>query len=310
MLDNNEWYSKSSCVVKWGNCLSESFNLLCGIRQGGVLSPALFAVYVDDILKKLNSYGCKLFGLCAGSFMFADDLILLAPSVNELQRMINLCSSELHNIGLTVNCEKSICIRIGKFWHSDCCNISMHGIRLKWSSELKYLGVVFIAGKILRPCFDACKSKFYASFNSIYGKLGKLNSEIVTLNLIKSIALPCLLYGTEALSLNSSVIKTLDNPWSRVFMKIFSTFDNKTVKLCQLNTGFLSIDHLLRLRKLKFLNSLCNHNNVWLKCFYTCIGSNELSFINNFYGLMGSDFSKYSAAYDMAWSYFSTCIDS
>ena len=122
--------------------------------------------------------------------------------------------------------------------------------------------------------------------------------------------MPCLLYGTEALSLNSSVIKTLDNPWSRVFMKIFSTFDiTKLLNYANLTQG-KSIDHLLRLRKLKFLNKLCNHNNVWLKCFYTCIGSNELSFINNFYGLMGSDFSKYSAAYDMAWSYFSTCIDS
>ena len=44
------WYGKSNTCVKWGDVLSHSVNLLAGLRQGGVLSPVLFAIYVDDIL--------------------------------------------------------------------------------------------------------------------------------------------------------------------------------------------------------------------------------------------------------------------
>ena len=54
----NDWYCKSECSVKWGNCISNAFSLKAGIRQGGVLSPILFSVYVDNILSKLNNLGC------------------------------------------------------------------------------------------------------------------------------------------------------------------------------------------------------------------------------------------------------------
>ena len=40
------------------------FNLVSGVRQGVVLSPSLFAIYVDDIAKKINAHGiviCHLF---------------------------------------------------------------------------------------------------------------------------------------------------------------------------------------------------------------------------------------------------------
>ena len=73
MLRN--WYSKICSTVLWGNNLSEQFKLTCGIRQGSVLSPILFAVYIDDVLSTLSQYGCKINGISYGSFMFADDLI-------------------------------------------------------------------------------------------------------------------------------------------------------------------------------------------------------------------------------------------
>ena len=47
----HNWYAtcKSVCRVKWGGLLSVPFALQGGVRQGGVLSPLLFSVYVDDI---------------------------------------------------------------------------------------------------------------------------------------------------------------------------------------------------------------------------------------------------------------------
>ena len=47
------WYNKLFSVIKWKNCLSDPFHITAGVRQGGILSPHLFAVFVDDVLLKL-----------------------------------------------------------------------------------------------------------------------------------------------------------------------------------------------------------------------------------------------------------------
>jgi len=49
--------ARSSCCVKWNNMLGDAFPILCGIRQGGVLSLYLFAVYVDDLIIQLRQSG-------------------------------------------------------------------------------------------------------------------------------------------------------------------------------------------------------------------------------------------------------------
>ena len=48
------WFTKVSACVRWGECTSEFVMLSCGTRQGGVTSPVLFAVYVDNIISKLE----------------------------------------------------------------------------------------------------------------------------------------------------------------------------------------------------------------------------------------------------------------
>jgi len=66
----------------------------------------------------------------------------------------------------------------------------------------------------------------------------------VTLNLISSVALPCLLFAVEAQPLTKAVIKVLEHPWSRVFMKLFWTFNNEIIAQCQFYTGFTTVEHL------------------------------------------------------------------
>jgi hypothetical protein len=56
------WFLNGSTCVRWINFFSEFFCVKCGVRQGGVLSPFLFAIYMDsviDAVKKANS-GCKI----------------------------------------------------------------------------------------------------------------------------------------------------------------------------------------------------------------------------------------------------------
>ena len=117
------WFSICSTCVRWGSCFSNFITLKCGVRQGGVLSPYFFAVYIDEIVEVIrrNNVGCTLGILCVGIFLYADDIVLLAPSVNALQQMLTLCEDHLAYLDMTLNVKKSVCMRIGKRHKDDCC---------------------------------------------------------------------------------------------------------------------------------------------------------------------------------------------
>ena len=61
-----------------------------GVRQGGVLSPLLFNLYIDDLSKKLNNcyLGCTVNDILINHLIYADDLVLLAPSAHALQLLV------------------------------------------------------------------------------------------------------------------------------------------------------------------------------------------------------------------------------
>jgi len=139
------WYSEQMMCIRWGNVLSYSFSVKNGVRQGGVLSPVLFNVYVDDLSKKLNIFnnGCVLSNVMINHFFYADDLVLLCPSLYGLQKIIDVCSnySVCHNISF--NPKKTVCMaflpRCLKL--SRPFKLTLLGQQLPFKSQCKYLGV-------------------------------------------------------------------------------------------------------------------------------------------------------------------------
>jgi len=66
----------------------------CGVRQGGVLSPILFSIHVDDLIGELRNsgYGIYIGRLFVGCILYADDdILLLSSSCYSLQSMLNVC---------------------------------------------------------------------------------------------------------------------------------------------------------------------------------------------------------------------------
>ena len=85
------WFTKLNAVVRWNGVLSLQFPLLCGVRQGGVLSPVLFNIYIDDLIKSLQSraLGCYIGTEFYGCIVYADDigLLLMLASVMQVGRL-------------------------------------------------------------------------------------------------------------------------------------------------------------------------------------------------------------------------------
>ena len=72
---------------------SDYFNVSNGVRQGGVLSPKLFAIYIDDLSNELVlcKSGCYINEQCMNHVIHVDDICLLAPSAIGLQQMLDVC---------------------------------------------------------------------------------------------------------------------------------------------------------------------------------------------------------------------------
>ena len=102
--------------MKWGDCHSEWFEIFAGVRQGGVLSPDLYSIYVDDLIKKLIllGKGCYFARMFAAALFYADDMALLAPSIKGLQCLLNACETYCAEWDICLNPKKSKNLYFGK----------------------------------------------------------------------------------------------------------------------------------------------------------------------------------------------------
>ena len=139
----SSWYITQQMSVRWGSSFSHSFNVSNGVRQGSVLSPVLFSVYLDGLLEELarSGVGCHCGCLFAGAICYADDIVLLAPCPSALRIMLQICDKYAQNHGLSFNANKTqlICFRTHQT-HSCTANIVFNNTILKFQEEVTHLG--------------------------------------------------------------------------------------------------------------------------------------------------------------------------
>jgi len=106
-----KWFSNTTTVVKWGDALSSPVRFSTAVRQGNVLSPLLFGVFVNELLSSLSEsgQGCHIKFTPFNVFMFAVDLLIVFPSIMSLQMLVDKCITKLKALDMIVNASKSSC---------------------------------------------------------------------------------------------------------------------------------------------------------------------------------------------------------
>ena len=139
LVRNLYWEQKAA--MKVNNDISEYINSERGVRQGCVLSPELFNIYSEMILRNLEDIeGVKVGGYNCNNLRYADDTVLIASSEEDLQKMIDVVSNGSIKMGLSFNVKKSEYVSISKNKSPPTCNVNINGESIKQVVRFNYLG--------------------------------------------------------------------------------------------------------------------------------------------------------------------------
>ena len=250
---------KSRC--QWRGTFSEYFDVLTGTKQGGVISPRIFTLYMDDLIDRLKKrgIGCHLIDLFVACLFYADDLCLIAPTRSAMQEMLNLCQEYCSEFCLTFNVKKSKVLFFGKT-SNQICDLMLDGKPLEFVNQWKYLGVTVTAGPSLSFSARPALASFYRAVNSILSVLRKPD-ELVLMNLLYSNCVPILSYGAEVVEFSNSDMRDCNTAINDAIRKIYSYNRWESTRFLRETLGFPSIYEIFRRRSHSFITGNLRSSN-------------------------------------------------
>jgi len=147
------WYQgvESSVITPLG--LSKKFPLQVGVRQGSVLSPTLYSLFVSPIVEilKKRGLGVKMMEVWMGILMYADDMVLIAESREELQEMLKEVERFSCEFRFELSVEKTEVMLIGKGCISNKDTINLQRVLAKAKARAAMMGTGISKGLSPRP---------------------------------------------------------------------------------------------------------------------------------------------------------------
>ena len=247
------WYDGLFCRVKWDGVYSDWFPVLAGVRQGGVLSPDFYGVYVDDLFAtvKASGLGCYFFNEFAALLMYADDMVIIAPSVKGLQKLLRICAEYCLDWDIKLNAKKSKCMSFGK-GDNPPYQLKLNGGSIEWVNSWTYLGVNLVHGHRFGCCIRSTLSKFYGAANAILRVEGR-SDDIVMLRLLEAHCVPILSYAVEVLTIAEHKQKNkLRVAYNSLFRKLFNFSWRESVSELQHALGRPKWEELVSKRQQNF----------------------------------------------------------
>lgn len=235
-------YKTTYCQIKSHNLISEKFEVTTGVRQGSILSPILFNLAIDHILKmSLDAFpNCGGISLTPNhnikDLVYADDVAIIADNANDLQIMISRIASISSKLGLHLNAKKckilSSCI--------DLTNTLIHvnGESVDFVHQFQYLGCQI--NPTGNTSFDIshriqqARKAFHMASKFWHRKDIPIRTKV---RIFQATIRSVLLYGCESWSLNSQnqhAIDVFDRYCLRKILRVKKSTSNvKISSACQ-----------------------------------------------------------------------------
>ena len=196
-------YAKVTAQIITPFGLTPKITFLRGLRQGCILSPLLFILFINDIkdyLSQINGHEMFIGNVSISHLLFADDLVIFSQSTVGLQRYLNTLDQYCKTFKLNINLSKTFIVvyrRGGKPAKSEKWHINK--VPIKTVPHFKYLGIIFsttgswtkaqrdLAGRARKAMFLI--KKFVA--------VTKIRNPAILFKIFDSCVLPILNYGCE-----------------------------------------------------------------------------------------------------------------
>jgi len=140
VIKNLYWQQKAE--IRFGNVTTARVDIQRGVRQGCILSPLLFNLYTDKIFKEAAGnleLGIKVNGVRINTIKYADDTVILAESIEELQLLLNKISEGGLRMGLNINTNKTKMMVFSLTRHENAL-LYLNGERIERVASIGYLG--------------------------------------------------------------------------------------------------------------------------------------------------------------------------
>ena len=196
-------YSKDMSCIKIGDTITEPFSTNQGVKQGCILSPTLFNIFLSDCQNITEQGQCEPVqiqeGLKLGCLIWADDLILLSESEAGLKNMLAALKSYTIKNGMTINIKKTKVMIFNKGGRHIRRDIRFGNDKLETTRQYKYLGfMVTPSGEITTGLKDL-KDRALRALFKMKNKLGITFRKypLVSLKLFRTLIEPILLYASD-----------------------------------------------------------------------------------------------------------------
>ena len=250
-------YEDSSCRVKVHDKLSDKFGINSGLRQGCVLSPLLFSLYINGVVARLHAGNCGV--QCGGDklpgLLFADDTSLVAQDEGDLKKSLDILVHWCQEWGVKINVGKSGIMHMRKKVVERCeVEYKVDGEVIPMVSSYKYLGCVVDEHLEFREMVEekaaAGRRALGAWLNKCRVEVG--NVEIGTFKkLMSALVDSTMLYGAEIWGCTSSA-ETINQVQLHAFRMFFGvgTLHPKTSLMMEM--GLLPVAWEARVRCVQF----------------------------------------------------------
>ena len=166
-------YENVTCTVRVNDRHTPWFNVDCGVKQGCLLSPTLFAAYINDLAERINNLNCGVHidDTMLSILLYADDIALIAPDEESLQKMLDTVSEWCREWKIDINPIKSniIHFRNKPVSRSDF-PFKCSDLDIEYTSSYKYLGIWFDEHLTMDKAVKELSKSASRALGALYGK--------------------------------------------------------------------------------------------------------------------------------------------